>query len=92
MTSEAPVRENSETSFAEQEDTMTDFRGEVIISETITRGRRIINTLSTGEDDAEDFTDELLYLMRLTLRSTWLGLERQREDMVLLRSPCPRND
>ena len=40
---EALVWEPSETSFADQEDSMTDFRGEVIINEIITRGRRIIN-------------------------------------------------
>ena len=43
MMSEALVWEPSETSFAEQEYVMTDFRGEVIINEIITRGRRIIN-------------------------------------------------
>ena len=37
---------------------MTDFRGEVIRSESIARGRRIINYLSTSEDHAVDFTDE----------------------------------
>ena len=36
---------------------MTNFRGEVISSETTARGRRLINSLSTGEDDAVDFTD-----------------------------------
>ena len=36
---------------------MTDFRGEVISSETIARGRRIINSLSISEDHAVDFTD-----------------------------------
>ena len=35
MTSEAPVWEPSETSFSEQEDAMTDFRGGVINNETI---------------------------------------------------------
>ena len=37
---------------------MNNFRGEVISSETIARGRRIINSLSTGEDNALDFTDD----------------------------------
>ena len=41
----------------EKEDAMTDFSGEVIISETITRVGRIVNSLSTGEEDAIDFTD-----------------------------------
>ena len=36
---------------------MTDFRGKVIIHETITRGRRIINYLSTSDEDVVDFTD-----------------------------------
>ena len=49
--------EPSETSFVEQEDEMTYFRGQVISSETIARGQKIINFLSTGEDDAVDFTD-----------------------------------
>ena len=35
---------------------MTYFRVEFISSETIARGLRIINSLSTGEDDAVDFT------------------------------------
>ena len=43
MMSEALVWEPSETSFAEQEYVITDFRGEVIINEIITRGQRIIN-------------------------------------------------
>ena len=37
---------------------MSDFRGEFISSETIARGRRIVNSLSTGEDDAVDFRDD----------------------------------
>ena len=35
---------------------MTDFRVEVIISETIIRGQRIVNSLSTSEYHAVDFT------------------------------------
>ena len=58
MKSEAPVWEPSETSFAEQEDSMTDIRGEVIINETITRGKRMINYFSTREYHAEDSTDD----------------------------------
>ena len=58
MTSKAPVWEPSETGFAEQEFAMTDFRREVISSGTIARVQRIINSLSTGEDDAVDFTDD----------------------------------
>ena len=50
--------EPSETSFPEQEYTMTIFRGEFIISENIIRGQHIINSLSTGEYDAVDFTDD----------------------------------
>ena len=37
---------------------MSDFRGEFISSETIAKGRRIVNSLSTGEDDAVDFRDD----------------------------------
>ena len=60
MTTEAPVLEPSETSFAEQEDAITDFRREFICSDTIARGRRIINSLSTGEEDAVDFKQKFL--------------------------------
>ena len=45
------------TSFTEQEDTMHDFRGEVIISNTNARKRRITNSLSTRKFHAVDFTD-----------------------------------
>ena len=58
MTSEAPVWEPSDTSFAEQEDAMNAFRGEVIINETIIRGRQIINPLSNSKDNVVDFTDD----------------------------------
>ena len=34
------------------------FRGELIGNETIARGQRIINYLSTSEGDAVDFTDD----------------------------------
>ena len=81
MKSEAPVWEPYKTRFAEQEDAMTNLIREVIISETITRGRWIINPVSTNEDDAMDFTDDFLYIMRLTLRSMWLGLNFLREEM-----------
>ena len=64
---EAPVWDTSDTSFAEQEDTINDFRGEVISSENITRGRRIINPLSTSKYHAVDFTET--FIIRLTLRS-----------------------
>ena len=37
---------------------MTNFRDEVISSETTARGQRLINSLSTGKDDAVDFTDD----------------------------------
>ena len=58
MTRKPPVWEPSETRFTEQEDAMTNFRGEVISSETIERGIRTINSLSTGEDDVVYFTYE----------------------------------
>ena len=38
MIRKAPVGEQSDTGFAEQEDAMNDFRGEVISSGTIARG------------------------------------------------------
>ena len=37
---------------------MTEFRGGVTIIQSIARGRRIINNLSTIEDDAMHFTDD----------------------------------
>ena len=37
---------------------MTDFRGEVIISEIIARGRRIINSLYNSKYHAVYFTDD----------------------------------
>ena len=62
MTSKAPVWEPSETIFAEQEEAMTNFRGDFISSETITRGRLIINYFSNLEDDAVDLTDKKKFL------------------------------
>ena len=59
---------------------MTEFRVEVISNETITRGQRIINSLSTSEDHAEDFIDDDNFIRRLTLRSMWLRLVHLRED------------
>ena len=58
MTSEVPVWEPYEASFADQEDAITYFRGQVIINETIARGRKIINYLSTGEEESVDFADD----------------------------------
>ena len=58
MAIEAPVWEPSETSFSEQEDVMTEFRGGVINNETIRRGIRVINSLSTSKYHAVDFTDD----------------------------------
>ena len=58
MTSEAPVWEPSEVSFEDQEDSMNDFRGEVMRNETITRGWRIIDYLSTGKENVVDFIDD----------------------------------
>ena len=57
MTSESPVWEPSGVRFVEQEDVMTDSGGEVISNKTISRGRSIINSLSTSEEDEVDFTD-----------------------------------
>ena len=58
ITSEAPVWEPSEAILSEQEDVMTDFRGQVIIHETISRGQRIINSLSSSDEDAVYFTND----------------------------------
>ena len=58
MTSKVSEWELSETSFADQEDSMTDFRGEVNNRETIARVQRIINYTSIGEEDAVEFTDD----------------------------------
>ena len=58
MSIKAPVWETSNIGFEEQKDAIDDFRGEVISSETIAKGRRIMNYLSTSEDDAVDFTDD----------------------------------
>ena len=81
MTSKALVWEPSETSFAELEDAMNDFREEVIRSETIARGQRITNPLSTSKYHAVELTDDNNFIRRLTLRSAWVRLERLREDM-----------
>ena len=58
MKRKAPVWEPSETGFSEQEDTMNDFRGEVISSDITARGRQIINLHSTSEDDVVYFMDD----------------------------------
>ena len=50
--------EPSENSFADQEDAITDFRVEIISSDTIARRRRIIISFCTGEYDAVYFTDD----------------------------------
>ena len=47
-----------ETIFAEQEYVINDFRGYVITRETIKRGQRIINSLTTGKEYAVDFIDD----------------------------------
>ena len=70
-----------EKGFAKQEDAMTDFRGGVISSETIAGGRQIINSLSTSEDHAVDFTDDDNFTRRLTLSAMWLMSDRLREYM-----------
>ena len=68
MTSKVPGCKPSETVFSEQEDIITDFRGEVISRETIARGQRIINSLSTSEDDAVDFTDNEIFYNALNAK------------------------
>ena len=47
---------------------MTDFRGEVISNENITRGQRIINYISTSKDHAEDFTDKDNFYKALNIK------------------------
>ena len=37
---------------------MTYFRGQVISNETIAKGQSISNSISTGEEDSLDFTDD----------------------------------
>ena len=37
---------------------MTDFVGEIISSDIIARGQRIINSISASEDDSVDFIDD----------------------------------
>ena len=73
MTSEVPFCEPSEISFEDQEDAITDFRGQVIINETITRGQRIINYFSTGGEYVVYFTNDENFFNALTIRSMWIG-------------------
>ena len=58
ITSEAMVWEPCKTGFAEQEDSMTDFRREVISSGPIARVKRLINFLSISKYDTVDFKDD----------------------------------
>ena len=68
MTSNEPVWGPSETNFANRENAMIIFGGEVISSETIASGKRIINTLSVGEDDAVDFRDDNKFFNGITTK------------------------
>ena len=80
MTGEEPVWEPSEYSFVVQEEAMTNFRGLLVDQEAITRGRRIINSVSpTSEDlNVTDFTDDdnfyeaLIYTVKVSI----LGVSR----------------
>ena len=76
--------EPSETSFLEQEDAMTELRGEVITSETITRGRKITNYLYTSEDYAVDFTDnENVYkALNAKVNVTKVGASKGRHEVT----------
>ena len=60
MTGKVPVLEPYEDSFAVQEEAMANFRGPVVEKEEITRGRIIINTVSTTSKDLDviDFADD----------------------------------
>ena len=64
---------------------MTNFRGEVISSETIARGRRIINSLSTGEDNALDFTDDNNFFNALNAKVNIarVGASKERHGVTL---------
>ena len=55
----------SDNIFSYQEDAMTGSMGEFISSDTNTRGRMIINYLSTGEELVVDFTDEEIFFNAL---------------------------
>ena len=80
MTSKAPLWEPSETIFTEQEDTMTDFRGGVITSETFARGRQMINSFSASEDDTVDFTDDenFFNVLKATVNVDRVGESKRR--------------
>ena len=65
ITSKDSVWEQSGNRFAEQEYAMTDLRGDVIVSETIARGQRIINPLSTRKYHVVDFTDDKMFYKAL---------------------------
>ena len=58
---------------------MTNFRGEVISSETITRGQRIINYLSTGKDDVVYFTDDNNLFITLNSKVNEARVESSKE-------------
>ena len=47
---------------------MTEFRVEVVSSDTIATRRQIINSLSTSEDHAVDFTYDDNFIRHLPLR------------------------
>ena len=68
MKREVPGWGPSDTSFAAQEDVMTEFRGGVINNETIRRGIRVINSLSTSKYHAVDFTDDNNFYMALNAK------------------------
>ena len=85
MTSKESLWEQYDTSFAEQEYSMTDFSGEVISSKTIARGRRIINSLSTSEYHAVDFTDDDNVYKALNSKVNWakVGASKERYGVTL---------
>ena len=64
---------------------MPDFRGEVIISESIARGRRIINPLSTSEDDKVDFTNDYNFYIahNSSINIARVGLMKGRQIVTL---------
>ncbi len=60
MAAEGSEREPFSPDFADQEDTMADFRGDVVDCKRITRGRRLISAVSLNCTDVKaiDFTDD----------------------------------
>ena len=63
---------------------MTDFKGEVISSDTISKGHGIINDLSNGEDDAVNFTDDanFFHVINAKVNVARVGASKGRHDVT----------